>query len=218
MLTEHFPHLPEDGLTYTCRRDIAVSRDDVQFFTWEHPLIQGALDLILSEEHGNTNVSYIEAHDYKTGQFYLQGQFVVDCQVPKGLQVQRYLPSEGLHIALDPAGGMDFFEPDYPDFPVDLKKATAAGLIKRVEDDAKARIKLIKDKAEQELPSLIASSQNRMSRELDGEIQRLLSLQATNPNIRDSEIELLRKQKDVLKNAIESANYRLDSIRIVFCG
>jgi len=45
-----------------------------------------------------------------------------------------------------------------------------------------------------------------------------LSLQATNPNIRDSEIELLRKQKDVLKNAIESANYRLDSIRIVFCG
>lgn len=218
MLTEHFPHLPEDGLTYTCRRDVAVSRDDVQFFTWEHPLIQGALDLILSEEHGNTNVSYIEAHDYKTGQFYLQGQFVVDCQVPKGLQVQRYLPSEGLHISLDPAGGMDFFEPDYPDFPVDLKKHTAAGLIKRVENDAKARIKQIKEKAEQELPSLIEASQHRMAKEMDAEIQRLQALQKTNPNIRDSEIELLKLQKDSLHTAIQSANYRLDSIRIVFCG
>mgnify|MGYP003385777507 CR=1 FL=1 len=39
MVYPQFPHLPEEGLTYTCIREIAVSRDDIQFFSWEHPLI-----------------------------------------------------------------------------------------------------------------------------------------------------------------------------------
>ena len=104
------------------------------------------------------------------------------------------------------------------DFPSDLKRATASGLIKRVEEDAKIRIRLMKDTAEQELPKLIASSLQRMNSEMDSEITRLKSLQQTNPNIRDTEIELLESQQGRLAEAIQSATYRLDNIRIVFCG
>ncbi len=218
MLTSYFPHLPEDGLTYTCRRDVAVARDDVQFFTWEHPLIVGALDLILSEEHGNSNVAYVENHQFSTGDFYFQAQYTLDCQAPKSLQIQRYLPAEGLHIAVDPAGNIEFAEPDYLDFPEDLKRSTASGLVKRVESGIKKSLKLAKEAAEQQLPKQLAVGEKRMSAELNAEISRLQELQKTNRNIRDSEIELLKEKKEALQQAISQANYKMDNIRIVFCG
>ncbi|HCM06167.1 MAG TPA: hypothetical protein DIC30_09180 [Oceanospirillales bacterium] len=218
MLTSYFPHLPEDGLTYTCRRDVAVARDDVQFFTWEHPLIVGALDLILSEEHGNSNVAYVENHNFSTGDFYFQAQYTLDCQAPKSLQIQRYLPAEGLHIAVDPDGQVEFFEPDYLDFPEDLKRSTASGLVKRVEDGIKKSLKIAKTAAEAELPKQLEIGANRMARELNGEISRLQELQKTNRNIRDSEIVLLQEKKEALQQAISQANYKMDNIRIVFCG
>ncbi len=218
MLTSYFPHLPEDGLTYTCRRDVAVARDDVQFFTWEHPLVVGALDLILSEEHGNSNVAYVENHNFSTGDFYFQAQYTLDCQAPKALQIQRYLPAEGLHIAVDPDGQVDFFEPDYLDFPEDLKRSTASGLVKRVESGIKKALKVAKDAAEAQLPTQLSRGAHRMATELDGEISRLQELQKTNRNIRDSEIELLQQKKADLQQAISTANYKMDNIRIVFCG
>jgi ATP-dependent helicase HepA len=218
MLTSYFPHLPEDGLTYTCRRDVAVARDDVQFFTWEHPLVVGALDLILSEEHGNSNVAYVENHNFETGDFYFQAQYTLDCQAPKSLQIQRYLPAEGLHIAVDPNGQVDFYEPDYLDFPEDLKRSTASGLVKRVETGIKKSLKIAKAAAEAELPKQLERGAKRMAIELDGEIARLVELQKTNRNIRDSEIELLQQKKANLQEAISQANYKMDNIRIVFCG
>jgi ATP-dependent helicase HepA len=218
MLTSYFPHLPEDGLTYTCRRDVAVARDDVQFFTWEHPLVVGALDLILSEEHGNSNVAYVENHNFSTGDFYFQAQYTLDCQAPKSLQIQRYLPAEGLHIAVDPEGNIEFQEPDYLDFPEDLKRSTASGLVKRVETGIKKSLKIAKKAAEAQLPKQLALGEKRMTIELDAEISRLRELQKTNRNIRDSEIEMLEQKKEALQQAISQANYKMDNIRIVFCG
>lgn len=218
MLTSYFPHLPEDGLTYTCRRDVAVARDDVQFFTWEHPLVVGALDLILSEEHGNSNVAYVENHNFSTGDFYFQAQYTLDCQAPKSLQIQRYLPAEGLHIAVDPEGKIEYHEPDYLDFPEDLKRSTASGLVKRVEAGIKKSLKIAKEAAEAQLPKQLALDEKRMSAELNGEISRLRELQKTNRNIRDSEIEMLEQKKEALQQAISQANYKMDNIRIVFCG
>ena len=57
-----------------------------------------------------------------------------------------------------------------------------------------------------------------MATELDGEISRLQELQKTNRNIRDSEIDLLKQKKVALEKAISQASYKMDNIRIVFCG
>ena len=57
-----------------------------------------------------------------------------------------------------------------------------------------------------------------MANELNGEISRLQELQKTNRNIRDSEIVLLQQKKEALQQAISQANYKMDNIRIVFCG
>ena len=51
MLVPDFPGLPEDGCTITFERDVALSREDAQFITWEHPLIRNGLDLSAVNRH-----------------------------------------------------------------------------------------------------------------------------------------------------------------------
>jgi ATP-dependent helicase HepA len=60
MLVPDFPGLPEDGCTITFERDVALSREDAQFITWEHPLIRNGLDLILSGDTGSSTISLLK--------------------------------------------------------------------------------------------------------------------------------------------------------------
>jgi ATP-dependent helicase HepA len=47
VLVDSFPGLPASGFTVTCDRARALMREDVQFLTWDHPLVSGALDVVL---------------------------------------------------------------------------------------------------------------------------------------------------------------------------
>src|SRR5690606_814009 len=51
-LIEPFPGLPEDGITVTDHRSTALSRDDMQYITWEHPMVSGAIELMLGQSLG----------------------------------------------------------------------------------------------------------------------------------------------------------------------
>src|SRR5439155_934455 len=55
VLADSFPGLPAEGLTVTCDRKRALAREDIQFLTWDHPLVTGALDLLLGSEKGNSS-------------------------------------------------------------------------------------------------------------------------------------------------------------------
>ena len=39
MLTGHFPYLQEDGTSITFSRDKALAREDMEFASWEHPMV-----------------------------------------------------------------------------------------------------------------------------------------------------------------------------------
>src|SRR5690606_30708072 len=67
MRIEEFPGLPEDGMTVTYDRQQALSREDIQFLTWEHPLVRGAQDLISLSEFGNTAFCTLKLPPLKPG-------------------------------------------------------------------------------------------------------------------------------------------------------
>lgn len=58
MLVPDFPGLPQDGCTITFDRETALSREDAQFISWEHPIVRNGLDLILSGDTGSSAVLY----------------------------------------------------------------------------------------------------------------------------------------------------------------
>lgn len=57
MLTGHFPGLREDGTTVTTSREQALSREDMEFLSWEHPIMVEAMDMVASTELGNAAIA-----------------------------------------------------------------------------------------------------------------------------------------------------------------
>ena len=55
-----YPEIAEDGIAYTLDRATALAREDLQFLTWEHPLVNQALYRVLSDQIGNACVSLIK--------------------------------------------------------------------------------------------------------------------------------------------------------------
>jgi ATP-dependent helicase HepA len=86
VLADSFPGLPASGFTVTCDRERALAREDLQFLTWDHPLVNGALDLLLGSERGNSSVVY--GADTIT----LEATFVLECIAPSELHIDRFLP------------------------------------------------------------------------------------------------------------------------------
>jgi ATP-dependent helicase HepA len=100
MRVEQFPGLPESGLTITYEREQALSREDMQFITWEHPLVRGAQDLILQSEFGNTAFCTLKLR-HSNRWLLLEAIFVLHCAAPAELQLFRFMPESLLRVVLD---------------------------------------------------------------------------------------------------------------------
>jgi len=72
MLVPNFPGLPDDGMTVTFERATALSRDDMTFLTWDHPLLRGGMDLILGSEIGATAVALLKNKSLPAGTTLLE--------------------------------------------------------------------------------------------------------------------------------------------------
>jgi ATP-dependent helicase HepA len=104
MTGHNFPGLPEDGLTATYQRDLALAREDFHYLTWEHPMVTGAMDMILSGEYGNTAFCTMRLPPYKAGTILLEAVFTTSCPAPRALQLQRFLPVTAIRIVVDSKG------------------------------------------------------------------------------------------------------------------
>src|SRR5690606_38461139 len=104
MLDASFPLGDDEAVTVTYDREQALAREDMQFLTWEHPMVQGGMDLVLSGSMGNTAVALIKNKALKPGTLLLELLFVSDVVAPKALQLSRYLPPAALRCLLDANG------------------------------------------------------------------------------------------------------------------
>ena len=95
MFAESFPGLPAEGMTVTCDRRRALVREDVQFLTWDHPLVTGALDLLLGSEKGNS--SLLESETAPA----LEAVYVLECITPPHLHIDRFLPPTPIRVVVE---------------------------------------------------------------------------------------------------------------------
>lgn len=89
MLDAGFPLGDDEGVTITYDRAQALAREDMQFLTWEHPMVQGGMDLVLSGSMGNTSVALIKNKALKPGTVLLELLFVSEAVAPRALQLGR---------------------------------------------------------------------------------------------------------------------------------
>jgi ATP-dependent helicase HepA len=103
IIADAFPGLPAGGFAITFDRHRALLREDMQFVTWDHPLVTGALDLLLGSEKGNCAVD--PAADSSVEAVYL-----LECVAPLELHVDRFLPPTPITVQVDGDGLDDLLE------------------------------------------------------------------------------------------------------------
>ena len=218
MLTGHFPGVTDEGTTVTFDRDKGLSREDMEFITWEHPMIQEAMDMVHSTELGNAAIGTLKLKGVPPGTMLLEALYTVNCVAPKALQVERFLPLSPIRLLVDARGKQlaELVPHERLNSLVErVKKPTALAIIKQVHKEVDAKMVLANKQAETQLQDILASAEARMRADLGAELSRLQALRELNPAIREEELEHLRYRIEECAIHIQHANLQMQALRLI---
>ena len=218
MLVPDFPGLKEEGVTVTFDRELALAREEMEFLTWDHPMIRQGLDLVASGDIGKAAMALLVNKQLPAGTLLIELIYLVESQSPKGLQLNRFLPPTPIRLLLDNKGnnigGQVAFETLHSKLKP-LGKNIANQMVKM----ARANIETLITRGDQLVKSLaepiISEAKNQADQQLSAEINRLQALRAVNKNIRQSEIDILEQQRTQALDELSKANWRLDCLRVI---
>ncbi|MFC0665732.1 RNA polymerase-associated protein RapA [Azotobacter chroococcum] len=221
MLDASFPLGSDEAATVTYDRNQALAREDMQFLTWEHPMVQGGMDLVLAGSMGNTAVALIKNKALKPGTVLLELLYVSEVVAPRALQLGRFLPPLALRCLLDPNGNdlapkvaFDTLNDQLESVP----RGSANKFVQAQRDVLARQINAAEAKIAPRHAERVTEARQRLKASLDEELARLSALQAVNPSVRDSELEALRQQREDGLAMLDKAALRLEAIRVMVAG
>ncbi|MGB9097522.1 RNA polymerase-associated protein RapA [Erwinia sp.] len=218
MLVPDFPGLPEDGCTITFDRGQALSREDAQYVTWEHPIIRNGLDLILSGDTGSCALSLLKNKALPVGTLLVELIYVVEAQAPKHLQLTRFLPPTPVRMLVDRNGTNLAGKVEFESFNRQLNavnRHTGSKLVNAVQQDVHQILQLAEEEAAAQARQVIDVARREADEKLSAELSRLDALSAVNPNIRQDEIDALESNREQVLSALNEAGWRLDALRLI---
>ena len=213
--SDAFPSLPHDGMTVTLDRRRALEREQEAFLTWDHPMVRGALDLMLGSAAGNATFGVWDAAGEKI--ILLEAWVVVECVAPAKLHVERFLPQTPLRIMVDHKGGDHTEEAAFAKPP--LRKGDPASLMRNEAVKRKflpAMLEKTRALATAKSHAVIADALASMHAEMAAEITRLQNLSEVNDHIQPEEIAALEERESQLAAVIQNARVRLDAVRLIW--
>ncbi|MES2660284.1 MAG: helicase-related protein [Verrucomicrobiota bacterium] len=213
--SDAFPSLPADGMTVTLDRRRALEREQEAFLTWDHPMVRGALDLMLGSEAGNATFGVWDSTGEKI--ILLEVWLVVECVAPARLHAERFLPQTPLRILIDHKGIDHTDNTAFAKPP--LRKGDAGGLT-RNEKVKRVFLPAMLDQARTlgtgKSHAVIEDAMSLMRSEMAAEISRLRDLAEVNDHIKPEEITALEERERELAAVIGNARVRLDAVRLIW--
>ena len=221
MLDASFPLGSDEAVTITYDRSLALAREDMQFLTWEHPMVQGGMDLVLSSSMGNTAVAVITNKALKPGTLLLELLYVSEVVAPGHLQLTRFLPPAALRCLLDDKGSDLSAKVSFETLNNQLESVPRGNANKYVQaqrDFLSKQVNLAQGKVLPRHQQRVAEASQQFTLRVDEELARLEALKKVNPSVRDSELAAIRHQKEQGLQALEKASLRLEAIRVLVAG
>lgn len=214
----NFPSLPEDGMTITYSRETALSFEDIHFMTWEHPFVTGAIDMVMSQEQGNTALTAIKTRQLEPGTLLLECLYVLETANSGELQTSRYLPPTTIRVIVDEQGqNHDALLPHdaINKSRIKVNAETARKVVRSQANTIRELVASSEILAKQAAPDILSDAHSKTRQTLEREINRLKALRLVNPNVRDEEIEFFETQWKLLDQILDATNLRLDAIRVI---
>jgi ATP-dependent helicase HepA len=220
MFTTYFPALPPEGMRMAFSRTKALARDDLTMMSWDHPMVTGTLDAILSQEFGNISAAGWTAAP-KTGAppLLVEAYFFLECVADSKWNPDQFFPTEPIRILLNGRNG----EVVNDTWPVEklhpnLVQLTheQAGILQKIPGAVlRGLLERATADAEKGMKEKVAKSTSRMDESVRSEILRLKALQGKNRLVSDREILWWEERQRNLSAAFKAARLRLDSFLLV---
>lgn len=217
----HFSHLPgvhEDGTSFTFNRSTALEREDVQFMSWEHPILQGTMEQLSSSEFGSAAVAVLKNKALPAGTVLLEVIYVARVNAPKHYQLSRFLPATPIRLLLDAKGNNLADKVSVQQLNSQLKGVNRhigsklTGASGQTIRDLLDKARLLADKQKQELSK---SATQAMQEQLSAELERMIALSKVNPNIRQQELDILKQQLSDSEHLLNNCELQLDALRYI---
>ena len=215
MSTEGFPGLKDGPQQITFDRATALVREEFPLLRLDHPMVAGAMDLLLGSEQGNAAFVIDDALPLKSA--LLEAVFVLEPVANPALHADRFLPPLPIRVAVDtklvdrsrwqPSGAAVSRAQSHV---IDVTKyrkiltALVPPMLKRCEELARS---LAKEK--------VSAATEFAERELGAELGRLTALRKINPAVSEVEIASIQSERDALLLALPRSLLRLDAVRLV---
>ncbi|MEM7401084.1 MAG: RNA polymerase-associated protein RapA [Pseudomonadota bacterium] len=212
-----FPGLSEDGLTATYDRSKALHREDMQFHTWEHPMVTGSMDMILSGNFGNSTLCTVKLQALKPSTIMLECIFTIQCAAPKMLRLDSYFSQAIIRVLIDQNHndlGTVLTLEHMDRLAERVKRNIGQNIIRHARKQITALIEHATTVAEVEKEKIVSQASKSMQEKQNAELQRLLSLSKVNPNIRKEEIDFLQATTMQADKIMRQAQLKLDAIRV----
>jgi ATP-dependent helicase HepA len=217
MYVPHFPGLDSEGVRITFDRKTALRREDIEFLTWDHPMVVGVMDLIVSNTFGNVTVMARK----KTGaaKTFIEAYFKLYAVAPKNLSPERYFPATSIRILVDSTG--EDFSDKWSKDDIDERSSMAdQETIKKARALPKAAVQQLLKQAHahalNKAEAIKATYKAAMVEHLTLEKERLIKLKEVNPVVRTEEIDALSIQMLMLGKSFANADVILDAIKVIF--
>ena len=218
MLSANFPCLPDDGTTITFNRDTALACEDYHLLTWDHPMVRGTMEMILSEDIGNASIGLLKNPALPVGTFFLECLYTLEAIAPRKLQVGRYLPTTPIRVLTDAQGNdlSDKISEKILDAQLKpSKKQVAIQLTKALSNQIVPLVDKAQQHASNKTIEICNKAQQQMQTKLSEELQRLIALARVNPNVRQEELDFIEHQQEELTHAIKNAQLKFEAVRLI---
>ncbi len=215
MTVESFPCLPEDGLEITYTREHAVAREDLAFLSFDHPMVTGAIDMILSMEKGATSFALWKGAP-EPG-ILVQGVYIFECQGGDELRLGRFLPPIPIVIAVDQNKKLR------PDLLEQLPMVRLEhGPVNKLHHQRGALTEIVESllavaamEAEDISEDLRQEAEQSAMLELKVEYDRLKALMDINPSVKPEELDHIEERLNMIIENLEESQCRLDAVRLI---
>jgi ATP-dependent helicase HepA len=212
---ENFPGLTAHGeLLATYNRDKALAREELSLLTWEHPVAQGALSLILEGTTGRMAAGVAKSTKLPARAF-VELLYVLQPSAPAFLEVESDLPLQVFRISVSLDGDIlhNFEIPENDLQPLPPQHATM--LLPILRDKLPGAISAATAHIRDRVAPILEAATERRRRRFASEQARLKALAAVNPLLNPKEIKLHAARCEQGIEILRDATVRLDAIRLV---
>ena len=218
MHTPHFPALKGDGITATFDRATALAHEDVEFLSWEHPLTTGALDLVLTSDHGKAAVVSVEFDLLPRGSVLAETIHTLELIAPNAPELRRFLGTTHCRL-LRQETSRDLTRlagnPKLLNRIRDMESAHAVKVIQANRTGITSAIRHNEDDAKTRFLASIEAAKSKLTEDTELELQRLTYLRSLHASVRQQELDLIRTQLDRSLDSFDRAQPRLDAVRLI---